>query len=134
MQLINGYIKTYVIYCIKDNVTNKVYIGSTSNLTSRMNTHLSSFKTNTSKCSSRFVLANNNYQISVLVDKIETKDESKVREKDFITAYGSSCVNINKPIVGLTIFEYQKIYQKNYRECKTSKSDVPKNPPQVLIV
>ena len=100
-------------------------VGSTSNLTVRINTHLSSFKTNTSKCSSRFVLSNN-YQISVLVDKIETKDESKVREKDFITAYGSSCVNINKPIVGLSLKEYQHNYQKNYRECKKSKV-VPKN-------
>ena len=71
--LINGYLKTYIIYCIKCNITNKVYIGSTSNLTARINTHLSSFKTNTSKCSSRFVLSNNNYQISVLVDKIVSK-------------------------------------------------------------
>ena len=131
--IINGYLKTYIIYCIKCNITNKVYIGSTSNLTARINTHLSSFKTNTSKCSSRFVLSNKNYQISVLVDKIVSKEIAKVKENDFIRAYGDEiCVNINKPIVGLTMKEYQHDYQKNYRESKKSKSNVEENPPQEL--
>jgi hypothetical protein len=110
-----------------------VYIGSTSNLTARINTHLSSFKTNTSKCSSRFVLSNNNYQISVLVDKIVSKEIAKVKENDFIRAYGDEiCVNINKPIIGITMKEYQHNYQKIYRESKKSKSNVEENPPQEL--
>lgn len=120
---INNYLKTYIIYCIKCNITNKVYIGSTSNLTSRINTHLSSFKTNTSKCSSRFVLSKQNYQITVLLDKIDNKEQAKIKERDFMTAYGDACINLNKPIIGMTIQQYQKIYQKEYKIRKASSSE-----------
>ena len=67
---ITGFTKTYMIYQIKCNNTNKIYIGSTSNLTARINTHVSSFKTGVSHCSSVEVLKGNNYSITVLRDNI----------------------------------------------------------------
>ena len=62
-----------------------------------------------------------------------SKDIAKIKENDFIRAYGDEiCVNINKPIVCITMKEYQHNYQKIYREIKKSKSNVEENPPQEL--
>ena len=41
---IQNYTKKYLIYSIRCNITNKIYIGSTYNLTARLNTHISNFK------------------------------------------------------------------------------------------
>ena len=112
---ISGFQKEYMIYAIKCNITNKIYVGSTSNLTTRISVHLSSFKQGVSTCSSVLVLEKGNYDISVLRDKILTKEESKKAELNFINAYGDACVNKNRPIL-IEMAEYQKIYQKNYRE------------------
>ena len=100
---------------IKCNITNKIYIGSTSNLTTRISVHLSSFKQGVSNCRSVLVLEKGNYNISVLRDKIKTKEETKKAELNFIDAYGDMCINKNRPIL-IDMAEYQKIYQKNYRE------------------
>ena len=53
---INNFIKTYSVYSIRDNTNQNIYIGSTANLTSRINTHISSFKSGNSSCSSVKVL------------------------------------------------------------------------------
>jgi len=84
---IAGFTKTYLIYSIKCNVTGKVYVGSTSNLTARLNTHISSFKTGISKCSSVKVLENGNFSVSVLRDNILNVDDSKLAELNFINAF-----------------------------------------------
>ena len=60
---ITGFTKTFLIYSIRCNTTNKVYVGSTANLQSRLNVHLSSFKKGTSRCSSVKVLENNNFSV-----------------------------------------------------------------------
>ena len=112
---ISGFQKEYMIYMIKCNITHKVYIGSTSNLTTRVSVHLSSFKQGVSTCRSVLVLKNGNYNISVLRDKIQTKEETKKAELNFIDAYGDACINKNRPIL-IDMAEYQKIYQKKYRE------------------
>ena len=41
---IQNYRKSFVVYAIKCNVRLKTYIGSTSNLTSRLGNHISTFK------------------------------------------------------------------------------------------
>ena len=112
---ISGFQKEHIIYMIKCNITNKIYIGSTSNLTTRISVHLSSFKQGVSTCRSVLVLEKGNYNISVLRDKIKTKEETKEAELYFIEAYGDIARNKNRPIL-IDMAEYQKIYQKNYRE------------------
>jgi len=112
---ISGFQKEFLIYMIKCNITNKIYIGSTSNLTTRISVHLSSFKQGVSTCSSVAVLEKGDYNISVLRNKIQSKEETKKAELNFIDAYGDMCINKNRPIL-IDMAEYQKIYQKNYRE------------------
>jgi len=112
---ISGFQKEYLIYMIKCNITHKIYIGSTSNLTTRISVHLSSFKQGVSTCSSVAVLEKGDYNISVLRNKIQLKEETKKAELNFIDAYGDMCINKNRPIL-IDMAEYQKIYQKNYRE------------------
>jgi len=112
---IAGFTKTYLIYSIKCNVTGKVYVGSTSNLTARLNTHISSFKTGISKCSSVKVLENGNFSVSVLRDNILNVDDSKLAELNFINAFAGSVVNLNKPMT-CSKGEYMKNYMKEYRK------------------
>ena len=47
---IQNFPKKYLIYSIRCNITNKIYIGSTSNQTSKLNTHISCFKKGCSSC------------------------------------------------------------------------------------
>mgnify|MGYP006429728883 FL=1 len=110
---ITGFTKTFLIYSIRCNTTNKVYVGSTANLQSRLNVHLSSFKKGTSKCSSVKVLENNNFSVSVLRDKILNHDDAKIAELNFINAFGPDAVNANKPI-SCSKEEYTKKYQNGY--------------------
>ena len=117
---INNYIKTFSIYSIRDNTNQNIYIGSTSNLTSRINTHISSFKSGNFACSSSKVLENNNYTIDVLISGLN-KDETKHSELNFINAYGTKCINTNKPII-ISSVEYQQLYQKKYRDLKKKVS------------
>ena len=112
---IAGFTKTYLIYSIKCNVTGKVYVGSTSNLTARLNTHISSFKTGISKCSSVKVLENGNFSVSVLRDSILNVDDTKLAELNFINAFAGSVVNVNKPMT-CSKGEYMKNYMKEYRK------------------
>ena len=110
---ITGFTKTFLIYSIRCNTTNKVYVGSTANLQSRLNVHLSSFKKDTSRCSSVKVLENNNFSVSVLRDKILNHDDAKIAELNFINAFGPDVVNANKPIT-CSKEEYTKKYQREY--------------------
>ena len=112
---IAGFTKTYLIYLIKCNVTGKVYVGSTSNLTARLNTHISSFKTGISKCSSVKVLENGNFSVSVLRDNILNVDDTKLAELNFINAFAGNVVNVNKPMT-CSKGEYMKNYMKGYRK------------------
>ena len=41
---IQNFRKSFVVYAIKCNLSNKTYIGSTCNLTNRLANHISSFK------------------------------------------------------------------------------------------
>ena len=118
--LINNFVKKYSIYAIKCNKTNNVYVGSTSNLLNRLGNHISSYKKGKSKCTSRFVLALNDFTCEVIMDNL-TKDEAKATEYHFIEGYGKLCVNKNKPVL-CDIKEYQKVYQKEYRDRKNAIS------------
>jgi len=71
---INNFTKTYSVYSIRDNTNQNIYIGSTANLTSSINTHISSFKSNNSSCSSVKVLQNDNYTIDVLLSGLDKED------------------------------------------------------------
>ena len=119
---IQNFTKKYLIYTIKCNATNKIYIGSTSNLTSRINTHISSFKKNCSSCSSKLVLQNNNYSVAVLKDNILTKQEAKSSEYFFIKAYANECVNKNIPIL-VDMKEYHQNYQLEYKRKKKESNN-----------
>lgn len=116
MEILN-YKKTFSVYSIKCNVTNKIYIGSTSNLTSRICNHLSTYKKGNSKCYSRFVLENNDYTISVLKNNLENKEQAFECEYNFIKAYGDETINKNKPML-IDAKEYQRNYQAEYRKNK----------------
>ena len=113
MEIIN-FTKKYLIYSIRCNVTNKIYIGSTSNLTMRLNTHISSYETGCSSCYSKLILENSNYTVVVLKDNILSKEDAKSAEYHFIEGYSDQVVNKNKPIL-MNMKEYQLIYQTEYR-------------------
>jgi predicted GIY-YIG superfamily endonuclease len=96
--VIENFQKEYIVYKIECNLTQKVYIGHTSNLTSRINTHISSFKSGNLSCTSSKILSSNDYKISVLRRGIYDKTEASKAELNFIIGYGSQfCVNKNKP-------------------------------------
>jgi len=101
--------KTYLIYALHCKVTDRYYIGSTSNLNARLNTHLSSYKTKCSRCYSRFILEGNNYELLILKNNIQDKQICKRFEATFISAYGNECVNKNRPIL-----VDMKTYHKEY--------------------
>ena len=111
---IQNFKKVYLIYTIKCNATNQIYIGSTSNLTSRLNTHISSYKSGCCSCYSKIVLENKNYTVAVIKDNILSKEEAKKAEYHFIEGYSDQVVNKNKPIL-MNMKEYQMIYQSQYR-------------------
>jgi hypothetical protein len=105
--------KKFLIYAICCNVTNKKYIGSTSNLTSRLAVHLSSYKNKTSTCSSVEIFKNDNYNCIILQDNLE-KNQIKERELFFIKVFEHNIVNKYRPMLE-DMKEYQKEYQKTYR-------------------
>ena len=119
---INNFTETYYIYSIRDNTNQNVYIGSTTNIPNRINTHISSFKSGNSGCSSVKVLENGNYTIDVLVSNL-SKEDAKRAELNFINAYGEKSVNTNKPVV-ISVAQYQQLYQKKYRDNKKKVSIV----------
>ena len=111
---IQNFTKKYLIYSIKCNITNKIYIGSTSNLTMRLNTHISSYKTGCSSCYSKIVLENKNYTVAVIKDNILSKEEAKKAEYHFIEGYSDQVVNKNRPIL-MNMKEYHQNYQLEYK-------------------
>ena len=123
MHIINNFVKSYVIYSIKCNKTNNIYVGSTSNLINRIANHITTCKKNNSKCTSRYVLEKNDFLVEVIRSDL-TKEEAKKAEFHFIEAYGDKCVNKNKTVL-IDKIEYQKIYQLNYRNNKRVATQSP---------
>ena len=105
---IENYTKSYCVYMIKDTVSQKVYVGSTSNLLCRLANHISSFKKGNCLCSSAKAFENSSYVFEVLRNDL-TKNNVKEVERTFIIAYGDRCVNLNLPIV-IPIADYRKQY------------------------
>jgi len=114
---IYNHTKMYCVYAIKCNLSNKIYIGSTSNITNRLRHHISTHKNNKSTCSSQMILENRNYNVSVLRKDILTKEAAKQAEYNFIKGYGSDCVNKNTPVL-VDFKQYQREYQANLRKRK----------------
>ena len=121
--LINNFVKTYVVYSITCNLSQNVYVGSTSNLINRIANHITTCKKNNSKCTSRYVLEKNDFKVDVIMSDL-TKEEAKKAEFHFIEGYGNKCVNKNKPML-IDKEEYQKIYQLNYRNNKRALTQSP---------
>ena len=119
---IYNHTKMYCVYAIKCNITNKIYIGSTSNITNRLRHHVSTIKTNTSTCSSRLILENRNYNVSVLRKDILTQQLAKQAEYNFIKGYGADCVNKNTPVL-VDFKQYQREYKANLRKRKKLLSE-----------
>lgn len=119
---IYNHTKMYCVYSIKCDTTNKVYIGSTSNITNRLRHHISTHKNNKSTCSSKLVLENRNYNVSILRKDILTKEAAKQAEYNFIKGYGADSVNKNTPVL-TTFKEYQKNYQSDLRKRKKLLSE-----------
>jgi predicted GIY-YIG superfamily endonuclease len=92
-----------------------MYIGSTSNVINRLRHHISTFKTKTSTCSSKFILEKGNYTVCVLRKDIMTKQLAKQCEYNFIKGYGKDCVNKNTPIL-CDFKQYQREYQANLKK------------------
>jgi predicted GIY-YIG superfamily endonuclease len=114
---IYNHTKMYRVYSIKCNLTNKIYVGSTSNITNRHRHHISTFKTKTRTCSSKFILGKGHYIVSVLRKDILTKQLAKECEHTFIKGYGADCVNKNTPIL-CDFKQYQREYKANLRKKK----------------
>ena len=121
--LINNFVKTYVVYSITCNLSQNVYVGSTSNLINRIANHITTCKKNNSKCTSRYVLEKNDFKVDVIRSNL-TKEEAKKSEFHFIEAFGDKCINKNKPML-IDKIEYQKIYQLNYRNNKRVATQSP---------
>ena len=121
--LINNFVKTYVVYSITCNLSQNVYVGSTSNLINRIANHITTCKKNNSKCTSRYVLEKNDFKVDVIRSNL-TKEEAKKSEFHFIEAFGDKCINKNKPML-IDKEEYQKIYQLNYRNNKRALTQSP---------
>ena len=119
---IYNHTKSYCVYAIKCNLTNKIYIGSTSNITNRLRHHISTHKNNKSTCSSKIILEKGNYNVSVLRKDILTKQAAKEAEYNFIKGYGSDCVNKNTPVL-VSFQQYQREYQQNLRKKKRLLSE-----------
>jgi len=62
------------------NILNKIYIGSTSNITNRLRHQISTHKNHKSTCSSKLILENRNYNVSVLRKDKLTKQAAKQAE------------------------------------------------------
>jgi len=109
------------IYKIIDNITGKVYFGSTiePKLARRLNGHIATFKSykqgKGSYVSSFEIFENNDYVI-VLVELFpcDSKDELFMRERFYIE--NNECVNKKRPI--LTIQETEHYNQDYYNEHK----------------
>ena len=114
---IYNHTKMYYVYSIKCNVSNKIYIGSTSNITNRLRHHISTHKNNKSTCSSKLILENRNYNVCVLRKDILTKQLAKECEYKFIKGYGEQCINQNIPVL-VDFKQYQREYQANLRKRK----------------
>ena len=113
--------KLYLIYALHCKTTNLYYIGSTSNLSARLNTHLSSYKCGVSKCYSSKIFNGNNYELLILKNNIQTKDDAKKCEYDFINAYGDDAVNKNRPIL-IDMKTYHKQYYLQRKKSNRSSS------------
>ena len=113
MQIYN-HTKMHCVYSITCNLTNKIYVGSTSNITNRLRHHISTHKNNKSTCSSKLILENRNYNVSVLRKDILTKEAAKQAEYNFIKGYGADCVIKNTPVL-VDFKQYQREYQANLR-------------------
>ncbi len=107
--------KKYLIYMICCNVTNKKYIGHTSNLTSRLAVHLSTYKNQSCMCTSKEVFKSENYNCIVLEDNLDNKLKAKERELFYMGVFEHSVVNKNRPML-VDMKDYQKAYQKEYRK------------------
>ena len=114
---IYNHTKMYCAYSIKCNLTNKIYVGSTSNITNRLRHDISTHKNHKSTCSSQLILENRNYNVSVLRKDILTKEAAKQAEYQFIKGYGADCVNKNTLIL-VDFKQYQREYQSNLRTRK----------------
>lgn len=90
--------RDYVIYAICCNETNLKYIGSTSNLTSRLAVHLSTFKCQSSMCRSSLVLEGGNYNCIILEEGLQ-KQDVKAREAFYLSVFKHQSVNKNMPIL-----------------------------------
>ena len=113
--------KIYIIYALHCKTTDQYYIGSTSNLSNRLNTHLSTFKSGTSTCYSRIIFEKNNYELLILKNNIVNKTDCKQYEWNFINAYGTSCVNHNKPVL-CDLVEYKRNYYLKRKKIKKSNT------------
>ena len=98
MQVYN-HTKMYCVYSILCNITNKINVGSTSYITNRLRHHISTHKNHKSTCSSKLILENRNYSVSVLKKDILTKEAAKQEEYNFIKGYGEDCVNKKTPVL-----------------------------------
>lgn len=91
-----------LIYQILDNTSGKVYVGSTNQtINQRMSTH----KSKNNMCSSKEIIKNNDYEVSIIEECIN--DVKQKREQYYIDKL--DCVNIKNALYD------EKEYLKNYR-------------------
>ena len=112
--------KIYKIVC---NVTNKIYVGSTTKLLcQRLNAHKSNFKSYkngaTKFMTSYSVLENGNYDIILLLNyPCDNKEELHAKERYYIETI--VCVNHNKPaMTELDIKQYKEVNKERINEQK----------------
>jgi len=103
---IYNHTKMCCVYSNKCNVTNIIYIGSSSNITNRLRHHISTHKNHKSTGNSQLILENRNYNVCVLRKDILTNE-----------GYGADCINKNVPVLE-DFKQCQREYQANLRKKK----------------
>lgn len=100
----------YSVYKIKNNINDKVYIGSTKNLNARKNRHLNELKNNKhhSIYFQRFyifIIETIELDFEVLLTNL-TQEEVKVKEEELILLHYTNSFNVSKSSIGGDLLSY----------------------------
>lgn len=106
----NVKIREGIVYAIKSNKINKIYIGSSFNFSSRKSSH----KNIHNKCTSAIIIKQDDYKF-VILEKVNCKEKHELlkREGHHQLNYYGNYKLVNKMIAGRTMSEYRH-HKKNY--------------------
>ena len=112
--------KTFIFYEIRCNITDEVYIGSTSlTLERRIKHHISDAKGTRSVCSSRTIILRGDYGYSIIRESDFTSSKAaRFEEQNCIDLYkerGQKVINKIDAAIKISLTEYHQKAQKKYK-------------------